>query len=756
MSDPPADGAGPRERLRSTSVATMAAILAFLPFARGVFRGESFYFRDLALYFFPLRRFVVEGLRAFEVRFWNPYVHGGVPLALPPIAYPLDLLQVLLPDEWGMSLLLALHLPLAAAGFFVLARSLALTRIAAVGGAVAYSLGGFALSTVNLYVYLQAFAWSPFVVWALVRAARGGPRRIAVAAALVAIAASTTAIEIVAQALLIGGLLAWPGKERWSASARVAGSVALGIGVAAAPLVVVVGALAGSAREAGFPTDVVLAHAVHPMTLLQVVVGGLYGDLNRIADRFWGQNFFPLGFPYLLSLYIGATTLAVAAVGALRPTPLRWRLLGLLLFALVVCLGPWAGLGPLVEALPWLRRVRFPSKAFFTVHTSVALFAALGLDRLARNVEGPRWRGLAAGLIGVGALLIAAPSLPLFLPDSTRWFLAHFFPAEAPIELRRIWLGLVLDDAARGGLVVGAAALVAILAATRRLRAPLAAGGLVALVAADLLRTGAGLNPTVTRGFFPQSPESQQWADVVRGAGRIFTCDVGQSPAYLALRSARPGGHETWSFALLADSFTPLFNVQARLPSALSPDLTMLVPVNRVSSPEEASCRDLATLVPRLRDAGVAHVLSLDPLQDPDLTPSGSIAPLRIAPAVIHTYALRAPSPVVEVAGGDLSRFRERPGDVQFEAHALDSTVARVNVTPHAGWMARVDGQPVAAMPSREGRLTVPIPPGFHRVALRFRPPGLTAGLLLSGFFGLLVCLLAASRRGQSTTGPTQ
>ena len=754
MSDPPADGAGPRERLRSAGWAAIAAILAFLPFARGVFRGESFYFRDLALYFFPLRRFVVEGLREFEIRFWNPYVHGGVPLALPPIAYTFDLLQVLLPDERGMSLLLALHLPLAAVGFFVLVRSLTLTRMAAVGGAVAYSLGGFALSTVNLYVYLQAFAWSPFVVWALVRAARGGPRRIAVAATIVAVAASTTAVEIVAQALLVGGLLALPGKERWSASARVAGSVPLGLGVAAAPLVVVAGALAGSAREAGFPTDVVLAHAVHPMTLLQVVVGGLYGDLDRIADRFWGQNFFPLGFPYLLSLYIGATTLVVAAVGALRPTPLRWRLLGLLLVALVVCLGPWAGLGPLVEALPWLRRVRFPSKAFFTVHTSVALFAALGFDALARGGEGRRWRGLAAGLAGSGALLVAAPWLPLLVPGRTRWFLAHFFPPEAPIALRRIWLGLVLDDAARGGLVVGAAALVAVLAATKRLRAPLAAAGLVALVAADLLRTGAGLNPTVTRDFFAQSPESRQWADAVRGAGRIFTCDVGQSPAYLALRSARPGGHETWSFALLADSFTPLFNVQARLPSALSPDLTMLVPVNRVSSPEEASCRDLATLVPRLRDAGIAHVLSLDPLEHPDLTAGGDIEPARIAPALIHTYALRAPAPVIEVEHGDSSRLRERPGDVEFEGRAREATVARVNLTPHAGWTARVDGQPVTASSSRDGRLTLPMPPGRHQVALRFRPPGLTPGLLVSGLCAFLVCLLASTRPGRSTRGP--
>ncbi|HSD27336.1 MAG TPA: YfhO family protein [Vicinamibacteria bacterium] len=748
MSVPPQPAEARRERLRSIGAGAIAAALAFLPFARGVLRGESFYFRDLALYFFPLRRFVVEGLLHREARFWNPYVHGGVPLALPPIGYPFDLLQVLLPDERGMSLLLALHLPLAAVGFFVLARSIGVTRTAAVGGAVVYSLGGFALSTLNLYVYLQAFAWSPFVMWGLGRAARGGPRRVAAAAALVGIAASTGAVEIVAQTLVLGGLLALHGEPRLASGTRVATSVALGAGLAATPLFVLAGALAGSARETGFPTEVVLAHAVHPMTLVQVVVGGLYGDLSRVADRFWGQNFFPLGFPYLLSLYLGATTLVLAAFGVLRASPLRWLLLGFLLAAIVVCLGPWAGLEPLVDWLPLARRVRYPSKAFFTVHTAVALLASLGLDRMARG-EGRGFRAPASVLAAFGALLVAVPALPRLLPGPARWFLVHFFPAHATLEMRHAWLGLVLEDAARGGLVVVAAALVAFLAAGGRLRAPLAVGGLAALVAADLLRTGAGLNPTVTPGFFELSEETRRWADSVRGTGRIFTCDVAQSRSYLALRLARPGGHEAWSFALLADSLTPLFNVRARLPGALSPDLTMLVPAHRASSPREASCQDMAPLVPRLRDAGVAHVLSLDPLQGPDLAAAGSFGPQRVAPILIHTYAVRAPRPLVEVEAGSVSRLREEPGGIWFDSDALESSMARVNVTPLPGWTATVDGRTAPMTPSPDGRLGVSVPPGRHEVALRFRPPGLTAGLVLSGACGLLVCLLASSRRGR-------
>src|SRR6266446_285016 len=95
-----------------------------------------------------------EGLRAGQLRFWDPYVHEGVPLVYPPVGYPIDLLQALWPGPSAVSLLLALHVPLAAAAFVLLARRLGLSPLAAVGGALVYALGGFLLSTVNLYVYV--------------------------------------------------------------------------------------------------------------------------------------------------------------------------------------------------------------------------------------------------------------------------------------------------------------------------------------------------------------------------------------------------------------------------------------------------------------------------------------------------------------------------------------------------------------------------------------------------------------------------
>jgi hypothetical protein len=119
----------------------MVAVVTFAPFLRGIAAGSSFFFRDLSRYFFPMRLFALEGLRHGELRFWDPYDSEGIPLVV-SWGYPLELLQALWPSPAGITFVMALHFPLAAIAFLVLARRLGLRPIAAAGGAIAYALGG--------------------------------------------------------------------------------------------------------------------------------------------------------------------------------------------------------------------------------------------------------------------------------------------------------------------------------------------------------------------------------------------------------------------------------------------------------------------------------------------------------------------------------------------------------------------------------------------------------------------------------------
>jgi hypothetical protein len=724
-------GGAPGER-RHQAVAALVSAATLVVFARGLLAGHSFFFRDLSGYFFPLRRFAALGLREGELRFWNPFIHEGEPMALLPIGYPPDLLQAWWPSAAFLSWLLALHVPLAAFGAFRLARHLGVGSVGASGAAIAFSLGGFTLSAVNLYVYLQALAWAPFVIHGLLEAARGGARDVVRAAILVGLAVSTTGAEIVAQTVVVG--LALSLSRSAAAVKRLGGSLLLGASLAgfvALPLSALVG---DSARGAGFATEVVVAHSVHPITLLQVLIAGLYADPSRFADTFWGQNYFPRGFPYFLSLYLGALAVGLAALGArlgLRATNV---LAGAAVLGVVVSLGRYAGLAPVVDALPFLQQFRFPSKAFFLVHLAVALLAGFGIDALVRTDDARARRRAAFLLLGAGLLVALVPWLAL---RPTGWrvqLLAGFFPPELAWRAREAAAGVIARDAAAGGLLAIAAAL-AVLASARGLLPPARAGALlVALLGADLLRAGSGLNPMVAPSFYVPSGEARRVAEAVRSAGgRLLTLDASYSPAYFQAR-ARRREHEAWSFAVFQDTLVPAFNLDLEVRTALSLDQTMLTPQASVLAPEDASRAALPRVLARARAAAVSHLLAVEPLSHPELEPVATLESPRLAPLRAFLYRLSGSLPRFEIeGGGSLHAALDRPGHIRLDVEAKDAG-ARVVVREawSRGWSAWLDGRGLP-LERHEGRyLAVRAPAGRHELELRYRAPGLRPGALVT------------------------
>jgi len=732
-------------RRRVLVVAAAVAFAALLPFARGLLFGRSLYFRDLSLQFMPLRLFALEGLRHGELRQWNPYTHEGEPLAPPALAYPPDLLQLLRPDELGISWSLALHVPLAALSFLAFALARGLPLPAAACGALVYALGGFALSSVNLYVYVQALAWAPLVVLGLGRAASGRSRDVALCAIPLALCLSTNGLELAAQTIAIGLLLAPVSR---ASVPRLLASLALGFALSAFAWLPMSGLVAGSARQAGFPTPVVLAHSVHPLTLVQTFVAGFYGDPGHLTGRWWGINFFTRGFPYVLSLYLGAGALVLALMGLASRSPLRIRLAAIAFVASIVCLGRYAGLTPLVDLVGALHAFRYPTKAFFSVHFAVAALAALGLGYLLER-GAVAWRRFSLLAAGAGLMLAAAPLLPHVLPRASRWFLAGFCPPEYDWPLRESVGAFITGDAAAGGLVLLALAGLAALTASGRLDAGLSAAGCAALIAADLLRAGSGLNPSVTSEFFALSPETARFVAAVKGRhGRVFSCDIHLSPSYLEARLRRGVDHESLTFAAYEEMLTPDFNVPFGVRSALSIDRTMLVPEARVASPEEARCADVGALVPRLRAAGVSHVLSLDRLEHAALRPLLTLEPRRIAPLRIEVYELQDAAPYAEVRGaaGNVAALADRPGALDLEVEARDGATLVVREAHARGWSATLDGRPVPLAVSDGRHLSVALPPGKSTLRLRYRMPLLVLGAALSAAAALACVWLLRAR----------
>jgi hypothetical protein len=386
---------------------------------------------------------------------------------------------------------------------------------------------------------------------------------------------------------------------------------------------------------------------------------------------------------------------------------------------------------PLVEAAPWLRRFRFPAKAFFSVHLATALLAGIGLDTLVRQGgRAPRRAGIV--LLSLGALVAAIPWLALQHRGLHIFLLAGFFPPELGTLAREAALWSIAADARQGALFALCGGALALLASRGLLAPGRAAAGLAVLLGADLVRAGAGLNPMVSPAFFEPSAEGRAVASLVRETGgRLFAFDASSTPAYFAARGRRPD-HEAWSFAVFQETFFPNFNLGLAVPTALSLDLTMLVPESRVLAPGDAHPDAFPRLLGRLRRAGVSHVLSLSPLEGPELSPVSAASPPRIAPLTVFLYRLHETAPRFEVLGeGEARPEGETSGALRFSVVAKGPARLLVRDAWAPGWRASVDGAPAPVL-NLEGHRAVPLGAGRHKVELAYHAPGWASGIMVS------------------------
>jgi hypothetical protein len=502
-------------------------------------------------------------------------------------------------------------------------------------------------------------------------------------------------------------------------------------------------ALAGaSERGSGFATSVVLTNSVHPLAFLQALVARLFGDVSNLTAAWWGVNFFHRGFPYIVSLYLGpiAIVLAICGLGSRRPGARRLGALALL--AAFAALGQHASWQWFFDLSPSLRSLRYPVKALYTVQFAVALLAAFALDALSRADSATRTR-LVRGSLMVGGLLVTSALAPLAMPNAVVPLLEGFVPPSVTAEQRLAIAGVITQDAATGGVVTLLAGVLAFLATRNRIASSRAAIGVVALIAADLIRAGTGLNPGVTQSFFDLSPEMAPAArSLAASHARVFTCDVESSDGYWEGRRLRRGIHEIYTMAAFAETLTPDTNTPNHVRTALSIDRTMLVPTARVLSPQLASCKDLATVLPKLRAASVGHVLSLDRLAHPELQLVAEVAPRRIDPAIVRIYALSNARPRLSHEG----RFvADGANEVAFDVNLRDAGTVVLHDAMGPGWRATANGRAIEIHETPEGHRAVSLPAGQHRVVMTYEPQGLRAGVAVT-LLAIVVSLVLAFR----------
>ncbi len=607
--------------------------LAHLPFVAWTFAGPLFfglvpYFRDIAYYYYPNEVFLERSFREGVWPLWNPTSDAGAPFLTTDAA---ELL--LIRASSALSALRfgpPLHQLLAMCGATFLASVLGAGAWGTWIAGLAYGLSGYFLSTVNLMQLNHAAAWAPWVIAAALQLwSSPSPRRIAFAAVAAALQVSTLGAEIVLQTALVT-LVLLPSRPDRRKLGSASAAVLLALLLSMPALLGVASLVVGTSRGAGFAPGVGFAFSLPKAMLLDLVLPRAFGDVHTFSEQgYWGQPFFPDGYPYLLSLYCGPALLWLA-LRAPRSS-LTWKLLALAVLGVLLALGDHGPLGWLLA--PLVSHFRAPVKLLFLASLALALLAARGLDRARREPLPLGWLALATGalLVALAFAVRLRPGLPGQLLGGA---IPEILVPRASAVIATSWPASL---AAAGGFLLGAA-----LAAHSRTLAPLA--GL--LVALDLLIANGGVNLATGREFYALRPQVSELLREVRSheGARVFAYGAGSVRDLRWAPGVLERNRDVALYAVDRQALVPRSHVLDGLDAALDEDRAGWAPAGSTLEPGERTPSLFARYYARLRLAAVRYVLSFRPLPDEFVTASGeAVLPEVLEP--LRLYELRDPLP---------------------------------------------------------------------------------------------------------------
>ncbi len=797
MESPPA--ARLRTALRDRGLWALVLVAA-AGFHRVLFFSESFFFRDLYLYYLPQKDIFVDMARSGELPLWNPLMHGGTPFFAnisQHLLYPPNLLYFLLPTPRAMSLLIAGHVLASSLAVYLLARVLGYRSSSSALAGVIYAYCGPTLSSTNLLVRHLSVAWVPLVVlfWHLYL--REGRRRYFVLTVLAGVLLTFAGQP---EMLVVGLLtaLGWGWADpatRFAPRQRLALwllAVAAVAGLTAVQLVPTAELAAESMRGEGMSLESFGAYSLHPLRLPELVVPEFLGRPDILTD-FWGERLVDEGFPYLLSVYLGVVPLSLALAGALRrggevPRRLRLYLAALLSLALLGALGRHLpGFDLLYEVFPPLRIFRYPVKTLGFASLPLALLAAAGLEALFSAAERrPARRVLLAVGTGLGLPMLAAWWV-LGLPAFGERLQLFFFGQAAEAAT----VGL------RGGLaqalgILLTATLVTVLAARR---ADLGWGWLlVGVVLLDLSLAGRRLNPSMPVDFLTSEPPAAARVREVAGEDGRFYRAPGPDRFDLRAPSSDSHWYDRWNQEVLGSYLGTAYGI----PMIFHDDFDGLAPRRIVHLSQALKALPWERRLPILSAASVRAIVAADEVALPALERAGVIQNSSGIPFHIYRNAEAAPrarlvylwmvtgserqtvsamlapgfdprrhvvleasaeSPELadrsqpECRGGELEVRRRSLRESRFVISTPCTAALVLSEVFYPGWKARLDGRPVPLWRANSAFTAVMVPSGEHEVVWRYAPPALAVGALIS--LATLAALAAGWRwAGRRSAGP--
>ncbi len=758
------------------ALAVLAAIITLL-FADVLLGINALYARDVAHYYYPAKHVLRSIVLGGEFPYWNPYFAAGQPLAANPeheVFYPLTWL-ILLPNyRVGFHLLTLVHLYIGAFTMYALLRSMRVRVETAFFGALAFGIGGIALSNLNLQPILFAVVWMPLTCLYTRRFLMNRAwRDFALAAFFFGVEVWVGEPSTILQTgLLLGAYAIWRGvRERTVRPLlRVALIAVVAAAAGAVQLLPAVDHASDSVRAGGLPLSETTLWSMPPIRLAELFFPNVMGHMDvRGQPLYWAANLYPKRWsPFYYSIYSGLLIVVLAFAGLfarVRGWPLA---LAISAFGAVFAFGMHTPLWGLCHHLGILRSLRFPEKFVLLILFSVIVFGSRALDELFEGNERVRKAALAiAGIVtGVAVLAAVFARMPAY---------ADVFASVW--QLRSSRLPEMVASSALGWLLAsgrGVVVFVLIRNATRRL------AWISLATAFALLDFGMILFEVVPRmpaSFYDEPPALARHLPPDRGQWRLFhhadwhTLRAQVQPFY------KPHPDIFW---VTRNSLAPMMPARYGVRMALDQDFdrTALTPTaDFVRSAAELSYyrRDWVGVI-----AAMSNVWYRAVFRDPEQAFAEARGDRRVLQPVGILALEKAPryffaDRVQTIA--DRADFVRKLGSRQFGKgtafvrgasfvpasgrvlHAVETTnTARIDVetagraflvisvTPHKYWQLHIDGRPAQAIVTNVGYQGVVVSEaGRHVVEMRYRNPLIPIGGAIT--IVTLLALLMLARR---------
>ena len=407
--------------------------------------GRVWYWGVPLLQFYPWQRAAVESYQAGQLPLWNSFVGNGAPLAAnlqTGAFYPLNFLYLLLPTEFAMGWTAILHVILAGLFMYAYLRTMKLSLLAAVIGALAFEMNGFLIARAGFLSVTVTVPWLAAWLWRVEKLHEASDRRSAFSNAFwLALVIGLGVLAGHAQTAVYGLIFVslyflWRTfSNRASLQLSIprsfitfAVAVFLGLGLAAIQLLPAAELTRESQRAGGLDFTKIMTHSFWPLRLLTMLSPDFFGTPSAAQNNFWGydnywENAAYIGvIPILLALYAIWNRLRhkviQAPIGFLATTSL---------VSLVLAFGWFTPIYPfLYQTIPGFALFQGPARWLSVTLVALCALAGFGMQQvLDRGVSRKATTrlmmlGLALSLAGLATSLVLKGRVETFGPATLR------------------------------------------------------------------------------------------------------------------------------------------------------------------------------------------------------------------------------------------------------------------------------------------------------------------------------------------------